>query len=172
MVMYCLRPLSEAPNTLEQLSMVSDIFKTKTRKVPQHIDAVIRSVHFSVHPLCACFPAESQFIVLCPCAHACATCDWCVDMHRFTNVSKQPLPGKQIGPSTSGTTVHGSGKESRTFGGRWVYGPTSFFGRGRRPPLRDCISRYPPPPRAQEPPCARTNPWFRGQILTSLFLPG
>ena len=30
----------------------------------------------------------------------------------------------------------------------------------------------PPPPRAQEPPCARTNPWFRGQILASLFLPG
>ena len=30
----------------------------------------------------------------------------------------------------------------------------------------------PPPPRVQEPPCARTNPWFRGQILASLFLPG
>ena len=29
-----------------------------------------------------------------------------------------------------------------------------------------------PPPRVQEPPCARTNPWFRGQILASLFLPG
>ena len=58
-----------------------------------------------------------------------------VDMHRFTNFSKQPLPGKQIGPSTSGTTVDGSGKESRTFGGRWVYGPTTFFGRGRRPTL-------------------------------------
>ena len=24
---------------------------------------------------------------------------------------------------------------------------------------------YPPPPRVQEPPCARTNPWFRGRIL-------
>ena len=30
----------------------------------------------------------------------------------------------------------------------------------------------PPPPRVQEPPCARTNPWFRGRILASLFLPG
>ena len=27
---------------------------------------------------------------------------------------------------------------------------------------------YPPPP-AQEPPCARTAPWFRGQILAPLF---
>ena len=30
-------------------------------------------------------------------------------------------------------------------------------------------TKYPPPPRVQEPPCARTNPWFRGQILASLF---
>ena len=51
----------------------------------------------------------------------------------LTNFSKQPLPGKPIGHGTSGSTVHGSGKQSRTFGGRWVYGPTSFFGRGRRP---------------------------------------
>ena len=27
----------------------------------------------------------------------------------------------------------------------------------------------PPPPRAQEPPCARTAPWFRGRILAPLF---
>ena len=30
----------------------------------------------------------------------------------------------------------------------------------------------PPPPCVQEPPCARTNPWFRGQTLASLFFPG
>ena len=34
------------------------------------------------------------------------------------------------------------------------------------------LPTYPPPPRVQEPPCARTNPWFRGQILASLFFPG
>ena len=27
----------------------------------------------------------------------------------------------------------------------------------------------PPPPPAQEPPCARTAPWFRGRILAPLF---
>ena len=46
-------------------------------------------------------------------------------------------------------------------------------GGGYLPPSNASLpGSTPPPPRVQEPPCARTNPWFRGRILASLFLPG
>ena len=33
----------------------------------------------------------------------------------------------------------------------------------------DHLLGYPPPPRVQEPPCARTAPWFRGRIFHITF---